>query len=154
MVNINLLPWREYEQEYQKWVLYKIFFLIVALIAIIIFSAHIIISQWEVAAKNRVALVNQKLNQFIAKPAQLSHPSIRNKSLVENKRMSQDVVCFTGIERVDKTFSFTGEARSLTDLTEFFRQWHAAYFFAEIQIKLIEQQKNGLVKFGFQAKEI
>lgn len=160
MVNINLLPWRDYELEYQKRNLFKISFMIIGLAALMGFSIHMVISRQEIAMQNRVALINQKLNdyreqnQIADKPVSLIQNRPYGKIFFESKTMYQAMVCFTDIEKMNKTISFAGKARSLTGLTEFLLQWEAAYLFSEIQIKLIEQQENGLVKFGFQAKEV
>lgn len=160
MVNVNLLPWRDYEFEYQKQSLYRISLLAIGFAAFIIFSIHTIISRQELAAQNRVALANQKLNdyhkkdQITVKPLLLTQNRFSEKIFVESKQMNQAKVCFSEIEKTNKTYSFTGKAHSLIGLTEFLRQWDAAYLFSEIQIKVIEQQKNGLVKFGFQARGV
>lgn len=169
MVNINLLPWREHELEYQKLILYRMFLLVIVLTASIIFAAHIIISQQEAAVRIRIALINQKLNYYhkqseqviqpvklpdVQRQQPLSQKMLSGKLFAESDRMNQAMVCFTDIERMSKTFSFTGKARSMGDLTEFLRQWNTASLFNEMQVKLIEQEKNGLVKFGFQAKEV
>ena len=162
MVNINLLPWREEELKYQKKILKRIF-IFAALLAITInIIGHIILSQQENAIQKRITDNNEILKNVNKMNATdvLSHadnalPDITfiGKIFSELGKIQQPMTCFTEIKNADQTFFFRGKAQSMQDLSNYLSHWKAATFFADIKIKQIKQQENGMVRFDLEVKK-
>lgn len=170
-MNMNLLPWRKFEREYQVRMLRKIFVLTVSLAVLIIMAAHLFISHQESSLQARIDETNKKLTIHHEGKSQ-NGSLINDMSITNNKKQQQqdkntfalrffselgkkyqEKVCFTDIEQLEKTLMFSGKAHSMHELTGFLRHWNAVYLFNEIEIKLIEEQENGFVQFKFQARE-
>lgn len=174
MVSSNLLPWRQCEREYQIRMVKKVFALSIALVLVIIMISHLLVSYQESSLQARIVTANKKITEYGQKKLQdgmiVDAVSVANnqkqaaQAALQNQntfalsmfselgRRYQEKVCFTDIEGLDKTFLFSGKARSMSELTGFIRHWHMAYLFNEIEIKSIEEQENGFVQFKFQAR--
>lgn len=167
MVNINLLPWRRFEREYQNRLLKKIFISTISIALFILIIVHALISHQEKLWQANVAATNKKLSLYreinaqntsnitafseVNTPKQYDKHDFAIRLFSELSKRNAGKVCFTDIERMDKTLLFSGKARSILELTEFLRGWNAAYLFNEIKINSIETQENGFVHFRFQA---
>lgn len=164
MVSINLLPWREQKRIYQIKVMKKMLMFTVLMVLCIFSVTHFMLSQHENKVRDQIAVIAAKIkrNQLQQEKSikqvqptlnKMDQAALISKIFYEISNKQPEKVCFTNIERQNNIFSFTGKARSMTELTDFFRHWNAAYLFAEIKIKLIEKQEDGWLRFGFQASE-
>jgi Tfp pilus assembly protein PilN len=170
MVTINLLPWREYERVYQLKEVKKCLAIVILLVMMVIILMHVIFSKREAEMRVSVAAKKEKLTHYYqstdlnrvshASSASVNsimqlqnHHAFIRQLFVELGKSNVSEVCFTEIEHTNHSISFIGKARSATNLTEFLRHWTAASLFTEIRINTIEQQEDGLVRFGFQAVE-
>lgn len=168
MVIFNLLPWRQYEQKYYKRVS-KIIFLLSGLLALmIIVIVHAGLSKKMTRIKNRTTLLTEEINRYHEQVKRdnhiheytsdtikkiFKHREINKKLLAALGNMHREEVCFMEISRIKNTLSFNGQASSVADLTQFLTHWNEVSFFEQIRIQQIEQIKDGLVRFAFQAEE-
>jgi Tfp pilus assembly protein PilN len=155
MVEFNLLPYREEELKYRKKMVKRMLFCAVSLVMAINIIFHQIISHRNDVIRHRILVMNETLNQFKQTSSAPAHYQQRDDALsqllVAVGKSDNPSACFTSMEKTEQSFLFTGKARSLNDVTEFLLHWPAAKYFAEIHVKLIEQEESG-VRFAFEGR--
>jgi Tfp pilus assembly protein PilN len=163
MVSINLLPWREQRLQHRKKILKRIPVAAMLCAGVIIMISHLILSHYESVMHERINIISEKINglrQVSAPQSDTVSHLQRSKNIIlmgklfsKFEKMNQPKSCFTEIEETDNAVSFTGKAKSVNDLTEFMLHWNAATLFNKIEMKLIEQEDNGYVRFEFEAEK-
>lgn len=154
-VNINLLPWREAQFNYQKIFLKKMLIVVVAMAIIINIVFHLILVDKENKIRERMVRINEEIRNFSSvnrqKPEKQSEDFWREMLAVKTGMRG---ACFNGIEESDKVITFRGQARSLSDLTIFLRHWKVISVFSEMKIALIEEDARGGVRFVLEGRKI
>ncbi|MBX3708582.1 MAG: hypothetical protein KIT56_07350 [Gammaproteobacteria bacterium] len=169
MVIFNLLPWREYEKNYQREMFKRFLLITLFLTLFFILGMHLLFSHQIANVKDRINILNNEINHYhsmrIKKknyvnkslsilPKQFfMHREINKKIFISFEELQQTSICFTEMTRVGSTISFKGITHSVSDLTRFLGHWSVGSLFSEIHINQIEQQKEELVKFTFQVDE-
>lgn len=161
MVNINLFSWREAERLYQTRELKKILSRGIGLLVVSLIVVHILLVKVQTDTARRINLLKKEMKKnsshitYVERPQPTFNQRDSAITLFTELRKLNEMgnVCFTEIARSKHLVSFTGRTRSALDLTDYLRSWKAGYLFSEIQIKLIEQQENGLFQFVFTAIE-
>lgn len=164
MVEVNLLPWRDYTRAYQRKQIKVILFLTVVLSVLPLMGAFIFLSQQEKKRHLHVLQLKQEVARYgktrmLPKAGALRRGE--NKKIISQQHRTQQLfhalafikeenLCFTNMTRVKETIVFTGIARSALDLTLFLTHWRGVSLFSEVKIEQIEQQKNQ-VRFHLRA---
>jgi hypothetical protein len=156
MVEINLLPWRNYLRSYQKKMIKKIMMitLIMALIGIAIF--HQILSIQEKILEARIDDLQNKLadRNSLPKPEKVSLPKPPYELILllrELKNMPHSSLCFTSITRHHNITAFKGKAHSIINFTDYLKNWTAAFLFSYIKIQQLDAKDKSLINFHFTA---
>jgi hypothetical protein len=159
MVEINLLPWRDYTRDYENKVMKKTLLTTLLLTALILVGIHHILSKREAALQAHLDMLQkqpQQLQWQSVKPVKTSrplhelHPEI-TILFEELKKMRANEVCFTDIIRNNNMTLFMGKAYSAADLTNYLKNWRAAYLFSQININQLEQKNGAITQFRFEA---
>lgn len=169
MVEINLLPWREYTRLYQAKQMKKILFLTLTLCVIPVTGMVLVLTWHEKQLHARITELKKETGRYAVQkplPAKqdrldeaktskkyLDRQAATQKFFGELASISAANLCFTSVTRVMNKITFSGNARSAVDLTDFLTHWQAASFFSEIKIEQIEQQGHAFMRFRFQALE-
>ena len=165
MVDINLLPWREYKKIYEKKVA-MIFLMSAILVSIIILlPAHFFV--WSQV--NRYAIKTEKLKDQVQlnfgeklatiapnyiSPAALSYRQATQTLLRGLGAAQPTAACFTSISRHANAIQFAGNTRSAADLAAFLKSWQAGGSFSQIMIDELKQQTGStLMQFRFHGYE-
>ena len=154
MVNVNFSPWRLAELNYRKKILKKMLLAAILFPLMIVFITHAVLSRRDALLQKQMNMLNEKLNAMtqmnVANAAGKNSSSLKMvKLLNEFSAMNHKKACLTTIERNELSFLIEGRTRSMTDLSHFI---FTGRLFSDIQLKLIEQDKNGMLRFGFEAK--
>lgn len=170
MVNINLLPWRDYLKTYQRKKIIQILLMTLLLIFLLFYCVRSIIDfEFE-----RLLLMKLSLKQkFAQQTSNLNyknhkHQPILTHSMIEAARASLvntenlmnylghhpiSGVCFKQIARVETTLMFVGYANSVADLTEYLLALRKTQLFLTLKMDVMKQQGNGVISFKFLANE-
>ncbi len=160
MIEINLLPWREYTREYQNNMIKKLLLMSLFVILLIWAVLHIILSIRENHLKLSIDTLQNKIRQLDAAVSRTKTKKFKQSTqhffsfaalLSELGKKEINNVCFTDIVYTNTLITFIGKTRSTADLTDYLRNWSATPFFSQININDIEQKNLGLTQFQFQA---
>lgn len=164
MVDINLLPWRPQQRNYQQKLLKIIIGSVVAIVLLVVgtrygflvYQVDEITARLETLQHQVEQLSKQKENKDQYAEADkiktLQFHDATIKSLFVQLGLPYDNdVCFTSITRNKNKLSFVGRTRSPADLTNFLRTWQAANLFADMQIERLERDAKPNMFFHFQA---
>ncbi|TAK76171.1 MAG: hypothetical protein EPO11_04605 [Gammaproteobacteria bacterium] len=157
MVTINLLPWRDHLRRYQEKSVKRIILIAISVSLSLLFAVH-----WTL----KEMIHREQLKVLALQALQPSLPAEDSSGKFDRARFAtqnlfaelakgyDDDVCFTGITREKNSITFSGSARTAAELTDFLKNWHATYLFAEIKIDQLQYQPdNGWVQFRFRAIE-
>lgn len=168
---MNLLPWREYERVYQRKLLKRILFITCLLALASLLAIHVCLSREEHRARIRLAVIEDELNKFRRDFFPVPHviksggAAVTIPGLLLDQRgfnrlffsglgeMEPAGICFMKIQRVNNVTRFQGQADSSADLTAFLLHWRMSGLFSEIHINSLEQERNGRMRFIFQAEK-
>lgn len=162
MVEINLLPWRDYSARYQKkqmQILFALIFLVGVMCWLVMFAS---LSWQEKKVRVRIATLKQSISHYGLPSATVIKPGFhfllnqRKKTIKlfhELAYLDEKNVCFTKMIRNKNKIYFSGQAHSAVELTYFLTHWQAGKLFSEVKIEQIEQQKNKPLQFRIQALE-
>jgi len=169
MVEINLLPWRDYVLVYQRKQLKKILLTAVLSAVFLVAAMHLLCSRQLHGLQIRKTQLDQDLSQYAAQQQlrasmRLLHTeeagqsrsrddTAAGKLFVELGKSRLSGVCFTEIVRDRNSILFAGQTRSAADLTDFLVNWNAAALFSELQIDQLQLQKSHLMQFRFRGFE-
>lgn len=171
MVNINLMPWREYEKNYQYEIAKKIIMRSFVLVAVMWALFHGLFSYWEVQLHYRIVDLKNELQhtqqQFKQVFANASLQQVNSQAAVTSQKQQEinraffsDLsqanmagVCFMQVSRAAEQTEVSGYAYSAAELSAFLKHWRVANLFNEIQIKTLESETNGNLHFVFQAQQ-
>lgn len=164
MVNINLLPWRDWQRNYQKNAMRKIICACLLLACALLFVVHLSLKSQQEKALLHVSQLKQILNDYhadlsVQQYKRLASDQVHNlmryadstEQLLRSLARHHSALCFSAIKRNKNSLFFHGKTNSASDLTLFLQHWEAANLFAEIRIKAIERLENHLLQFYFQA---
>ena len=164
MVEINLLPWRQLQYDYQLKMLKIMIGSVVAIVLMIVGARYVFFAYQIDETTARVDTLQHQIEQLSKqkenkdqyteadkiKTLQFNDATI--KSLFVQLGLPYDhEVCFTSITRHKNKLSFVGRTRSPADLTNFLRAWQAANLFTDLQIERLERDAKPNMFFHFQA---
>jgi len=168
---INLFPWRERQQVYERNRLRQIIFSVLTVTLLLLIAAHFLLFMYEQKIEKQVTQCRAEL-QRLRKERKLQVSDVQrpvSKSVLEKVliyradtqrviagmgKQHQYHVCFTAMTRANNIITITGNARSAAELTEFLKHWETASQFAEIRIDQLElQPETQLMLFRLQAIE-
>ena|SRR3990167_2937243 len=169
MVNINLLPWRAQQKQYEARML-KNFLLCSCCVSLsLLLLSHLILGYQIDNARRDQAKIQQGLDSFgqVSSSEEgdktalstedvnmmLIHEHMLKKLFMMLSTYPAESICFNNIRHHNHTITFTGYARSAILLTDFLKQWTVASLFSEIQMDHIKQLSHGPVEFDFHALE-
>ncbi len=154
MVEINLLPWRDYLSVYERKQLLR-FILVPLLMAVMAVAAtHMLFAQLLSALQIKKTELDQSLGQY----TQLQTPYVPVNANITGQiaalfaaltKPQPSSVCFTEITHKQNATIFAGRARSAADLTDYLLHWNAASLFTELQIEQLQRDSAYVVKFRF-----
>ncbi|RDI48641.1 PilN domain-containing protein [Aquicella lusitana] len=170
MVAINLLPWREKARIYRAVTIRKMLVASVGFALLVVFMLHLAASRLETNKRNQLIQLESALARYPAMQDNIKHKKsmaavqeretndprqqIARQLLMELGRQTGTSVCFSEIVRANQNITFSGYARTASDLTQFLKNWHAAYLFSEIKIEQLEYDSAfHSIRFRFQAKQ-
>jgi Tfp pilus assembly protein PilN len=154
MVEINLLPWRDYLSVFERKQLLR--FILVALLAAIMAVAgtHMLFAQ----LLSDLQIKKTELDQVLSQHAPLQAGYVPAGGNVTGQvvalyaalaHLQPSSVCFTEITHKQNITSFAGRARSAADLTDYLLHWNAAALFTELQIEQLQRDSAYVVTFRF-----
>lgn len=160
MVEINLLPWRDYTQAHQKKIMKKILLATLLVTLIFLVSLHQVLSSRENALEARMHILQQQMQELQAQSIkqQQKTPQALPKRLFaitplldELIKMNADDVCFTDIIHHNKNTTFIGKTQTAAALTDYLKKWRAAFLFSHVKINQLEKKNNTIFDFRFEA---
>lgn len=166
MVEVNLLPWREYQKMYEKKVLHACLIGALVVSALILLPTHFWLQiELQHHDKKTARLKEQVQLHFGAELTKLA-PNYMSASALAYDHATQvllhdiashhDVAqaCFTTISRTANHIQFTGNTRSAADLALFLKSWAGAKAFSEIMIDELKQTADeSALQFTFHGYE-
>lgn len=161
MVEINLLPWREFKKAYEKKItrLYILSGLLIGLL--VTMPAHFFLGYQIKLSTNKTYQLQEKLQRYFqSHPAPilahyitqsiLDYGNTTQKFFLELSHSYQEQACFTEIVRHDNVIQMTGLTPSPIDLTEFLKNWHLGKLFSQIKIDSLQPSSMDLWQFRLQ----
>lgn len=170
MVTINLLPWRERAQIYQREITKKVLLSTIFLALLVILMAYIGLLWLEKKANKEIYVLKNEIQNFanIKKTMEQQEKMNSKKGFIRDLYRYQEAtrklfailedkteyeVCFTGILRKNNMMTFSGHASTALELTEFIKHWKATRLFSEIKVDVLEQTESHDMQFRFIAVE-
>lgn len=170
MVVINLLPWRA------KWQRYQVMITCCCLAGALLLALFIGGLSCLYVSRH-IETLDQQLLSLQATEKQLAHkkplavPSLitrvevlpsevhwmREQAAIGWTALMFDYaehVCFTAFSQHKHTLTFTGESRSVTDLTEFLLHWQGAQQGETVEVDQVQRLKSGKTHFRFHVEAI
>ncbi len=168
MVEINLLPWREYRHAYQVKRLKQILVSTITIALIFVCILHFLLMNLLQRETTRLSIIQAELQRFstwktdedlirdsnrIDKQAS-QHIAQTNKLFQMLASKWQENVCFTELVQDKNTVLFTGYAETTEEFTEFIKHWNVSHLFTALNIESLQYQENAhAVQFHFRAFE-
>ena len=168
MVSINLLPWRKYTYIYQQKIIKKTIIIFIILTIFILIAAHVLLLKQRrelevdihhleyeknrfVSLQTLVGMRTRALNPENAMKEKVSNRSMAKQLLAALRKPYEGSVCFNDISRHKNVISFSGHAKSSTDLTDYLKSGSLASLFSEIKMVKLEWQGVHHMTFLFEA---
>lgn len=166
MVNINLLPWRDYLKRYQEKNFKKMLLLAIGGSLCFLLTLHYLLMIQKAHLQERL-LQKQQDEKNLATTQTPTADTLTIAQIIYQHQQYQDYtqhswlaiqqtentgVCFNAIVRKAHHVLFTGYAISVLQLTQFLLHWSGMKFFSTIKINQIISEDHG-IKFQFDAIE-
>jgi Tfp pilus assembly protein PilN len=170
MVIINLLPWREEKQAYEKRMGIGMVVVVLCAVLLILLSMYAFVSYQEAAVRDRIRQIKQTLTRLEGMQRNLNTQTIQSAPsdvltrwvayreathamlMMLGKSLAGET-CFTAITRQKNAVIFSGYARSNSDMLALIKQWQSAHVFADITLLQL-QPHHQWVQFRFRAQEL
>jgi Tfp pilus assembly protein PilN len=173
MVEMNLLPWREKRDKYQKTNLLRLMAMAVLLPLLLGVGVYLDMTNKIEKVHSHVTQQQDELAQFAEVQRGIERNNHKNamaqdviKIFVRHQmatrklfdvlaQMPANPVCFTEIAREGQQVVFSGYTRSTVDLTSFLRAWQLSGVFSELHIDNIKKLTgHRSMRFKMRASQI
>lgn len=160
MVSFNLYPaWRVAEQAYRNKIVKRVFSLAVILPLLLLLSLHFYLQQTQSQLSEQVNswMEREEADQAVSSrslPLGVNQLVLLQKLLLALSQSPDGQVCLLAMHDTPEAISFSGTARTVTDLNNYLRKWQAATLFSHVEIKQIQEQSDGRVHFSFQGVQV
>ncbi|OGT35575.1 MAG: hypothetical protein A3F11_00085 [Gammaproteobacteria bacterium RIFCSPHIGHO2_12_FULL_37_14] len=171
MVEINLFPWREHKQLYEKKIIKQFFSIALSFSMVIIIAIHFHLSHRLNDNKSHITILQNQLAQYERLGRLIQRDEETNtmqqqfiKSFLNYQKNTAQLfniltdnppfpVCFSNISRHQHSIIFNGYVRSTADLADFLIHWQAAELFSEVKVERLKRSSSGPINFSFKAIE-
>ena len=169
MLDINLLPWREYKKIKNKKKLKIISIATIAFLFAIFLLIHFIFVIYNNTLSEKVETLSRHLENKAVVLTPVNQTSIISleemkhikdeqkfmRTIYQHLLHNQQVVQFNEISLEKNDITFRGTARSAQDLTYFLTHWSIANLFSKIELDYLKKQENHTgIFFKFRATRL
>lgn len=163
MVMINLLPWRARWQRYQLMVLCSLLGAAIFFAGLLAVVSYFVLTQQVCDSHKQLNMLLAEEERYNRKQKHLKTPFLTTPEVTPSEvlwmreqaalgwtALTDDYVehvCFTSFSQSKRRLTFSGETRSVIDLTEFLLHWKGVQQMGEIKVD--ELQRMTANKFSF-----